>query len=94
MLLWHDEPNCCLCCAISCQCWKGYHQSLRPCQGGLFLNVDTAVGAFNKPIKVDQYLEEILGPSWSSSRGLDRRGEKRVKLYLKNILVCTLHISA
>lgn len=70
------------------QCWKGYHQSLRPCQGGLYLNIDTAVSAFYKPIKVDRYLEEILGPNW---RGVGGRGEHRVKSYLKGVLVSTSH---
>ena len=43
------------------QVWLGYQQSLRPTQGGLSLNLDTAATAFLEEQPLIQYLMRSLG---------------------------------
>ena len=43
------------------QVWLGYQQSLRPCQGGLMLNIDTAATAFLEDQPMTQYLMRAIG---------------------------------
>lgn len=40
--------------------WLGYQQSLRPCQAGLMLNIDTAATAFLEDQPMTQYLMRSL----------------------------------
>ncbi|GMH33186.1 hypothetical protein BSKO_01020 [Bryopsis sp. KO-2023] len=76
--------------SMGAECWQGYHQSLRPCQGGLFLNVDTAVSPFHKGISVDRYIEDIIGRDFheATRKGL-RRDCRRIAACLKGVKIKT-----
>ena len=45
---------------IGVDLWFGHKQSVRPCQGGIFLNLDLAAGAFVKAQTVISLLVDIL----------------------------------
>lgn len=70
--------------------WFGYHQSLRPTQSGLTLNIDTANTAFISEMSVVDYIDEVLG-----KRGLpstfNRAQFVNVSKALKGIKVNVTH---
>lgn len=54
--------------------WLGYKQSLRPCENGLTLNVDTAATAFLAPVPVLQQLSNALRKR-EDALSLEERGD-------------------
>nr|GMD25443.1 protein argonaute 5 [Ipomoea batatas] len=40
--------------------WKGFYQSLRPCQMGLSLNIDVSARAFYEPILLSDYVKKFV----------------------------------
>ncbi|GMH37755.1 hypothetical protein BSKO_05628 [Bryopsis sp. KO-2023] len=77
--------------SMGAECWQGYHQSLRPCQGGLFLNVDTATSPFHKAISVDRYIQDIIGRGSheAARQGLGRENRNKIAVCLKGVKIKT-----
>ncbi|CAD7696925.1 unnamed protein product [Ostreobium quekettii] len=63
------------------QAWMGYYQSLKPCKGGLALNVDTACTAFVDSCLISDILLDI---------GADEHACKKIKSKLKNVKVVSI----
>lgn len=71
------------------QVWLGYQQSLRPCQGGLSLNVDIAATAFLEVQPVIDYLARSAGlrETRDLSRGFNPQQFKRATKAIAGIIV-------
>lgn len=65
----------------------GYHQSVRPCQTGLFLNIDASCAPFYKPMPVLQFFKEVLGLNSMPNRLHDQQ-LPIVRGIIKNLTVC------
>jgi len=77
------------------EAWTGYHQSVRPCQNGLYLNIDTACAAFYKPIRVTEFIKEILSPRGGRIPDLlNDRQRLIVRSVLKNLTVSSNRVQA
>lgn len=57
------------------ECWTGFHQSVRPTQSGLTVNVDRAFGAYYRNMPLLEFCNELLGGGADShGRGGRRAG--------------------
>lgn len=65
----------------------GYNQSLRPCQAGLMLNVDTAATAFLAPQPLMNYLMGYLGVSEQGLSHMDQTTYRKANNAVKNLKV-------
>ncbi|KAK9869069.1 hypothetical protein WJX84_001880 [Apatococcus fuscideae] len=70
------------------EAWLGFRQSLRPCQGGLSLNVDIAATAFLKPSHALDYLRDVVGIS-GFDRELTPMANRKASRALRGIKVIT-----
>jgi eukaryotic translation initiation factor 2C len=80
------------------QIWMGYQQSVRPCQTGLALTVDTAAGAVvdagqpSQPRNLTQLMYEILGGQHKvRPQGLDGRQVRMLESSLRGLKVQATH---
>ncbi|XP_019150469.1 PREDICTED: protein argonaute 5 isoform X2 [Ipomoea nil] len=64
--------------------WKGFYQSLRPCQMGLSLNIDVSARAFYEPIFVSEYVKKFVR---DLSRPLTDQDRLKIKRDLKGVKV-------
>eukprot|EP00210_Caulerpa_lentillifera_P003566 g3401.t1 len=69
--------------------FMGYHQSIKPCQGGLFANMDAACGAFHKAMPVHEFIKEILNLD-RVPRTLNPHQIQTVKSVLKGLFIRTV----
>ncbi|XBH95025.1 hypothetical protein VPH35_085662 [Triticum aestivum] len=72
------------------ECWRGYHQSLRPTQMGLSLNIDISATSFFKSVTVVQFVLEFLNLR-DASRPLTDRDRVKIKKALRGVRVETNH---
>ncbi|CAH9097364.1 unnamed protein product [Cuscuta epithymum] len=71
--------------------WKGFYQSLRPCQMGLSLNIDVSARAFYEPKLVSEYVFDFLKVR-DVSRPLTDQDRLKVKRVLKGVRVEVSHL--
>ncbi|VFQ77819.1 unnamed protein product [Cuscuta campestris] len=71
--------------------WKGFYQSLRPCQMGLSLNIDVSARAFYEPKLVSQYVFEYLKVR-DKTRPLSDQDRLKAKRVLKGLRVEVTHL--
>nr|GLL33985.1 protein argonaute 5 isoform X2 [Ipomoea trifida] len=64
--------------------WKGFYQSLRPCQMGLSLNIDVSARAFYEPIFVSEYVKKFVR---DLSRPVTDQDRIKIKRDLKGVKV-------
>ncbi|XP_031122970.1 protein argonaute 5-like [Ipomoea triloba] len=70
--------------------WKGFYQSLRPCQMGLSLNIDVSARAFYEPILVSEYVKKFVR---DLSRPLTDQDRIKIKRDLRGVKVEFNHLS-
>ena len=83
--------------------WFGFHQSLRPCEGTMMLNIDVAATTFYKGQPLVTYASQILFPLGFKRRDgpppkqkgmvpkLDERQKKMLEKELKSVKIETTH---
>ncbi|XP_031123112.1 protein argonaute 5-like [Ipomoea triloba] len=70
--------------------WKGFYQSLRPCQMGLSLNIDVSARAFYEPILLSDYVKKFVR---DLSRPLTDQDRIKIKRDLRGVRVEFNHLS-
>ncbi|CAD7705067.1 unnamed protein product [Ostreobium quekettii] len=73
------------------EAWVGYHQSLRPCQFGLVLNVDSAATGFIEPDNLVEFIRKVLGMQPNRIGHLQPREYRKLKKALLGIRVKKEH---
>ncbi|GMH35414.1 hypothetical protein BSKO_03282 [Bryopsis sp. KO-2023] len=72
--------------------WLGYHQSIRPCQLGLTLNIDTTAGAFLEERSLVEVMKEAAGVrSIDDLKRMTDQQWKRMRKAVSGLLVQTTH---
>ncbi|GMH42602.1 hypothetical protein BSKO_10521 [Bryopsis sp. KO-2023] len=73
--------------------WLGYHQSVKPCQMGLTLNIDTTAGAFlTKRCLVDVMMEAAgVRDIHQMARGMSDQQIRKMKKAVCGLMVITTH---
>jgi len=72
--------------------WRGYYQSVRPGNGKIFINMDTAASTFYEPVKVINLLTKALGRDERDIRGpLSPNDLMKVERELKNLRIIATH---
>ncbi|CAN1265709.1 Protein argonaute 1 [Linum perenne] len=70
--------------------WRGFYQSIRPTQMGLSLNIDMSSTAFIEPLKVIDFVTQLLNRD-VSSRPLSDADRVKIKKALRGVKVEVTH---
>jgi eukaryotic translation initiation factor 2C len=73
-----------------CELWYGVHQSLRPLQCGLTLNVDTAATSFLKGGPMVDYIKDVL-QCRDLPRSFDARQKRDLERALRGVKITVTH---
>ncbi|TPX31606.1 hypothetical protein SmJEL517_g05103 [Synchytrium microbalum] len=75
------------------QLWQGFHQSVRPTQGGMLVNLDVSATAFHQPGPVVDLIAQILGRNHVAELRytLTERDRGKVEKALKGLKIYVTH---
>jgi eukaryotic translation initiation factor 2C len=71
--------------------WAGYQQSIRPCQSGLALTLDTSVGAVLQDGPLINLMKELVGPPAGREGRFSDPQLKRLQRELRGVKVAASH---
>ncbi|ORX74282.1 Piwi-domain-containing protein [Linderina pennispora] len=73
--------------------WRGFSLSVRPGEGKLYLNVNTAVTAMYRPGPLVQAIQDLLGMRNPNDlrRGLGSQGVREIAAYLRGLSIMLRH---
>ncbi|KAI8824387.1 Piwi domain-containing protein [Fimicolochytrium jonesii] len=79
--------------ANGAQLWQGFHQSVRPAQGQMLINLDVSATAFYQPGPVVEIVARILGRHDASElrTPLNERDRQKVEKALKGLKIVVTH---
>jgi hypothetical protein len=79
--------------ANGAQLWQGFHQSIRPTQGKMMINLDVSATAFYESSPVLDIMAKILGRGGVSEyrQGLTEKDRARVEKALRGLKVVVTH---
>ncbi|TPX33837.1 hypothetical protein SmJEL517_g03304 [Synchytrium microbalum] len=79
--------------ANGAELWQGFHQSIRPSRGRLWLNLDVSATAFYQPGPVVDMVAKILGRNSADDirQAMSDKDRGKIEKVLKNVKVMTTH---